>query len=292
MSLRENPRYEGKYGTVNPSVAVALGEQIAKRLRALGVTLKPGNRLERAQRVAAELASGQLVVTRENATAQEWASEALRTIWEFALVAGTVREGHAAKLEEMLTGAAVARQDTNTRGRDTQFEYLIAALFATGGVTIRGQEPDLRFLMGEQELGLAVKRVRSPKKLRARVSAGVQQLQANGVDGLVVVNVEPFLEGLSTDGGAEAVGRRFHERVAPLRALFRRYQGRPRMIGVIGAGTVVECTFDGPRYRFTVTWFQQFRWFTDDPREQEQIEVFFHGMRTRLEKRLIEFFGG
>src|SRR2546427_9310838 len=42
----------------------------------------PGNRLERAQRTAADLSAGRLVLRREDTGAFELATEALRTIWE------------------------------------------------------------------------------------------------------------------------------------------------------------------------------------------------------------------
>ena len=291
--MRIGPWFEGNYGTVGPARAVAFAEWTLERFRELGVALKPGNRLERARQAAADLHAHNFVLRPEDAAGVEYASEALRTIWEFTLIARTVPQGHpptVAKLEAMLKGAPLAHADTNTTGRDTQFELLIAALFAVGDVLIRGAEPDWRFLMHGRELGLAVKRVRSAKKLAARVSAGAAQLQANGVDGLVVVNVEPFLHGLSTAGGAAAAGRRFDERVAPLRAQFPKVAGKKQVLGVIGAGTVPEWLFEGPRYHLTVSWFMQFRWFFEDPDEQARSGAFFDRLRTHTESRLAELF--
>ena len=293
MSVRAGPWFEGTYGTVSPTQGVTFADAVIERFRALGVPLKPGNRLERARQVAAELSAGRLTVRREDAGAREWAAEALRTIWEFALIANTAPSGHPptiAKLEAMLTGAALPRADLNSKGRDTQFELLVAALFAAGGVRIRGEEPDLRFELDGRERGLAVKRVRSVKKLAMRLSKGAAQLQGNGVDGLIVVNVEPFLDGLSTAGGAEAAGRRFDARVAPLHRLFPKVAGKKRVLGVIGAGTVPEWSFEGPRFSFSIAWFQQFRWFVEDPAEQARTDAFFAGVRTHTESRLAEFF--
>jgi hypothetical protein len=123
-----------------------------------------------------------------------------------------------------------------------------------------------------------------------RLSKGAAQLQANGVDGLIVVNVEPFLEGLSTDGGAEAAGRRFEARVAPLHRLFPKVAGKKRVLGVVGAGTVPEWMFEGSRFRLSIAWFMQFRWFIEDPDEQAKSETFFDRLRTHTESRLREFF--
>src|SRR6266487_3756777 len=184
MSVRASPWFEGNYGTVSLAKGAAFGDWVVERFRALGVTLPPGNRLERAQRTAADLSAGRLVLRRDDPGAFELATEALRTIWEFSLIASTVPAGHAptvAKLEVMLKGAVLPRADTNTKGRDTQFELFVAALFAVGNVPIRGQEPDWRFSFDGRELGLAVKRVRSPKKLATRLSSGAAQLQTSGV---------------------------------------------------------------------------------------------------------------
>jgi len=295
VSIRVGPWFETSYGAVKPSVAAALGDDTAERLRALGVTLKPGNRLDRSRQVASDLASGRLALTGQNTAGRELAAEALRTIWEFALIVRIVPRDDPPtlqKVQDMVTGAFLTRGDLNTIGRNTQFELFVATLFAIGGVKIFGEEPDLRFMMFEQERGLAVKRVRSTKKLRANVSDGARQLAKNGVDGLIAVNVEPFLDGVTTEGGGEAAGRRFNERVAPLQNLYARYQHRPRVLGIIGAGTVPEWEkLDDGRYRFGIAWFMQFRWFTGDPIEQERTEVFVNAMRTRVEQQLTEFFG-
>ncbi len=295
MSIRVGPWVETSYGAVKPSVAAALGDDTVERLRALGVTLKPGNRLDRSRQVASDLASGRLALTGQNTAGRELAAEALRTIWEFALIVRVIPRDDPPtlqKVQDMVTGAFLTRGDLNTIGRNTQFELFVATQFAIGGVKIFGEEPDLRFMMFEQERGLAVKRVRSMKKLRANVSDGARQLAKNGVDGLIAVNVEPFLDGVTTEGGGEAAGRRFNERVATLHSLYARYQHRPRVLGIIGAGTVPEWEkLDDGRYRFGIAWFMQFRWFTGDPIEQEGTEVFVNAMRTRVEQQLTEFFG-
>jgi hypothetical protein len=295
VSIRVGPWFETSYGTVKPSEAAALADDTVERFRALGVTLAAGNRLARSRQIAADLAAGRLALTGQSTAGRELAAEALRTIWEFALIVRVIPQDDAPtlrKVQDMVTGALLGRSDLNTIGRNTQFELFVATLFAIGGVKIFGSEPDLRFRMYEQERGLAVKRVRSAKKLRANVSDGARQLAKNGVDGLIVVNVEPFLDGLTTEGGAETAGRRFNERVAPLHNLFPRYQHKPRVLGIIGAGTVPEWEkLDDGRYRFGVAWFMQFRWFTGDPIEQEQTEVFVNAMRTRVEQQLTEFFG-
>jgi len=133
--------------------------------------------------------------------------------------------------------------------------------------------------------------LKSAKKLAARVSDGAKQLQANGVDGLVVVNVEPLLANLPSEGPAVELGRRFDEQVAPLHGLLPRLAQKARVVGVLGAGTVPEWVFGGPRPRLSVGWFIQFRWFFDKPDEQARIEAFAEGMRGRMDERLAAAFG-
>ncbi|MGH7548318.1 MAG: hypothetical protein ACREMM_09090 [Gemmatimonadales bacterium] len=289
------PWFHSGFGSIGSSGFAKLADLTADRFHELGVALKPGNRLERAREVAVDLHERRLVVAPDDASAVVRASEAVRTIWDFSLVARTAPRAHpptVEKIQDMLKGALLPADDRNAKGRDTQFELYVAALFAMGRVPIRGEEPDLRFVLDGQECGLAVKRLRSPKKLAARVSDGAAQLQKNGIDGLVVVNVEPFLEGLPSEGTAAELGRRFDERVAPLHGLLPKLAGKERVIGVLGVGTVLEWLFNGPRPRLNLGWFIQFRWFFDIPTEQARIEAFVEGFQARVEGRLAAVFGG
>lgn len=294
MHIHAGPWSQSTFGAVGSSGFVRLGELTAERFAELGVTLKPGNRLDCARHVAGELQERRLAVTPDDPATAVLTSEAIRTVWEFSLVARAAPAHHpptVVKLEEMVTGALLPGDDKNQHGRDTQFELYVASLFAMGGVPIRGEEPDLRFLLDGAERGLAVKRLKSARKLAARVSDGAKQLQTNGVDGLVVVNVEPLLKGLPPEGAADDLGKRFDERVAPLHKLLPKLAGKARVIGVLGAGTVVDWVFGGPRPRLSFGWFLQFRWFFDEPGEQARIEAFAMGMQERLDERLKASFG-
>jgi len=294
MHIHAGPWSQATFGAVGSSGFVRLGDLTAERFADLGVTLKAGNRLDCARQVAIDLDARRLVVAPDDPATAALTSEAIRTVWEFSLVARTAPAHHpptVAKLEEMVTGTLLPGDDKNQHGRDMQFELYVATLFAMGGVPIRGEEPDLRFLLDGAERGLAVKRLKSAKKLAARVSDGAKQLQANGVDGLVVVNVEPLLKGLPSEGTADDLGRRFDERVAPLHRLLPKLAGKARVIGVLGAGTVVDWVFSGPRPRLSFGWFLQLRWFFDDPGEQTRIEAFVQGMQGRIEERLAASFG-
>ena len=158
MHIHAGPWSQATFGAVGSSGFVRLGDLTAERFADLGVTLKAGNRLDCARQVAIDLDARRLVVAPDDPATAALTSEAIRTVWEFSLVARTAPAHHpptVAKLEEMVTFTLLPGDDKNQHGRDMQFELYVATLFAMGGVPIRGEEPDLRFLLDGAERGLS-----------------------------------------------------------------------------------------------------------------------------------------
>jgi hypothetical protein len=274
---------------------VRIADGTIARLKDLGVQVPPGSRLLKARAIAEDLGAGRMRLDARNPQEVAVAAEAVRTIWDFSLIAERVPAGHLptlANVRRMLSGVILPAPGQDDSARNYQFQLYVGAVFAMGDVPVRGEEPDLRFLLDDREYGLAVKRVRRVRKLRARVSDGVKQLTAAGVPGLVVVNVEAFLEGLAlVRTTAEEAGRQFDARVGPLHAQLPKLANKRHALGLLGMGTVVTWELE-EKAKLHMTWFLQFRWLTGSATiEPARTDAFVKRFGARVNQRLEGIFG-
>jgi hypothetical protein len=263
------------------------------RLEAHGAKVPLSGRLHRARRIAENLRDGRL--SPDDTAEWDRTREAFRTIWEFALIANTIPTGHAPTLQNVrqaLAGPFLPNRHRDDPARNSQFELYVAALLAMGDVKTRGMEPDLRFTTAYGEYGVAVKRVRSPKKLQARASHAARQLRNHGVRGLVAVNMEAFLEDLSVaEATVEEAGKQFTARVGALNTLLEKVSAKAGVVGVLGMGTVVEWQPEAKPPNLDLRWFFQLRLVSDDRLENERLEAFFGKFRDRVNERTDRIFG-
>lgn len=77
-----------------------------------------------------------------------------------------------------------------TRGRDTQFEMYIASIFKSGGLDVTLGEPDVLLDLNGFRVGLAAKRLKSIKKLKARVRSASGQIVRARVPGIIFLDLE------------------------------------------------------------------------------------------------------
>jgi len=256
----------------------------------MGVVVPGGSRLRLARDRAEELATNRLRITSADTGAARMARESLRTVWDFAVIADTAPSAprFREELRIALTGPLLNKDGPNDGARDLQFQLYVGAVFAMGGVQVWGQEPDLRFLLNGVERGLAVKRVRSARKLGNRVANAAQQLLTQGLRGLVVVNLDAFLKDVSfADAHHEAAvaGGRFNRAVAPLYRILPRLSGQLSVLGLLAVGTTFEWAVYDDRPRFDLNWFFQFRWFEDSFESADDGEQFVGAFRTRVIER-------
>lgn len=88
-----------------------------------------------------------------------------------------------------------ASASSNTPGRDFGFEIYIAGRFSKSGFIVDPLEPDLKCTKGDIQFGVAIKRVRSRSQLIRRIKDASQQILRSGVNGVIVVDFSPLIDG-------------------------------------------------------------------------------------------------
>jgi hypothetical protein len=227
------PRWTGAH-------ALASADETRGRLRTLGVALPPGNRLDRAERIVASGIGG----TREIA--------AHRTLLEHYFITTAVRRAGPTltkNLAWLLSGADEPSADSSTTPRDMQFELFVASVLAHGGVRgIRLGEPDLRIQAGDQEIGVAVKRLTSARKMTTRVREAIRQIRRQDMTGLIVVNLDAY-----ADSRGSAAPDECSAKVLELRMLVRTLGAEDIVGGIVGFATLVTPSgIHSPESRFTL----------------------------------------
>lgn len=185
-----------------PSGGIAAADWTLRRLEELGVRIPPGNRLVQARRLLAEVNSGKPPLTPSDERVLKRVAEAQRTVTEQYIIARAVRQAGSPtsqKLEEMLGGPEVEEHEKNPIARNTQFELYVTAMLAMGGATVTLAEPDALMLFDSEEVGVAAKRLSSPKQLRRRLEEGVKQIERSHRRGFVAMNVDIFVKQMATE---------------------------------------------------------------------------------------------
>src|SRR2546421_265982 len=131
-----------------------------RRFGEWGVGLPRGNRLERAgerleaaheRRVGEQSEDGELI------------GDAARTALDFYLVSNCddapPDDLLIAKVREAAEGGDRADRPGDRHARDIQFELTIWGMLRVGGTGARLAEPDVRFRLGGEDLGVAAKRI-------------------------------------------------------------------------------------------------------------------------------------
>ena len=203
------------------------------RLCTLGVPIASDNRLARARRTVLKLS--------ERADNEEDVrvdpivfAELHRTMLEQFLIVRAIdprRPEEVQHVAHLLSGSDDPATDTDTRHRDAQFELMIAALLRFGGIVgVHLGEPDIRIPAGAEFLGIAVKRISSPKKLEKRMKQAARQIQRQSQRGLVVLGLDSVADSAARGSESEMV-RKATERC---RELLAEYNLENDVIGVLG----------------------------------------------------------
>lgn len=261
------------------------------QLGKLGIAVPPSSRLERAERLIGEVQANRIVPTLDDTELLERLTDANRTITEFYIIVRAIIERPKSfnptvrdKLVLMFGGHELESADRNNLARNTQFELFVYATFLMGGASVRIAEPDLQFLYGGGEVGLAAKRLRSPTQLERRAEEAADQIEATGNFGFIAVNLDRFAVGLpqDTDISVEERGAAYNENIRALHHLFPKFAGRPKVLGIMNFGTATTWHLRGDKPRFHVGTFRQMLVFADTPAEQEQGKLFWDGLLARV----------
>lgn len=92
-------------------------------------------------------------------------------------------------LSELLSGPQLRQRREKSSVRDLQFQLYLAAVLHRAGLTVVNEEPDIGVNIGCRRFAIAVKRVRSPKKLLVRVKEGIEQIRRSGRQGWVALDL-------------------------------------------------------------------------------------------------------
>jgi hypothetical protein len=266
------------------------------QLPRMSVPVPPGSRLLLARRLIDQVQQRILAPDASDEALLRRIADAHRTISEFYIIIRAIRSRPAMwngalrnKVSAMMGGHEFEAQDSNCIPRNTQFELYVLALFIMGGATVSLEEPDLRLLYGAEQVGVSVKRLRSPKQLRRRVMEAANQIESHGLRGFVAVNYDLFTVGVGGPEDLEDIaerGRRFEEALSPVYALTHAFAERPSVMGLMNFGYSAHWENNQIPPRFSFGFFRQTLRFTETPAEIALAEDFFGGLGARIENAL------
>jgi hypothetical protein len=162
------------------------------------------------------------------------------------------------------------------------------ALLVMGDVRVWIAEPDLKFLYNGQEVGLAAKRVKRPRKLRPRFNEAVRQIERSGVRGFVGVNADLLVSHLGPEGHAAELGARFEERLKALKRIDEDFVSHPLVIGRLVFGTDAIWDLGKDRPTLEGSRFHDYRVYANSEEEARAAEQFFPHMMARIRQRLAQ----
>jgi hypothetical protein len=287
---------------VGSSGMVRTGEWLVEKLPSLGVTVPAGSRLQLARKLITAVDHRRIRVRADDAKILRRVEDAQRTLTEYYIitralvnrpnrVTPAVRE----KLNVMLGGAESPMDDRRSLARDTQFEMYVFAQLLMGGTDVRIGEPDMQFHYGTETVGLAAKRLSSPKQLERRVLDAADQIEKEGGDrpnrGFVAANLDVFVVdvgGPKNEEDLQERGRRINEALAPVHALDHHFEFRTKILGVMTFGHSAHWDFSGQTPRYSAGFIRQVKRFTDNDRDAAFAQVFFDGLSARINNELAQ----
>lgn len=279
------PWEQSSLAVLGDSGLLRLGAATEANFRILGLRRAGGDRLARAIRRFAEcrkLSAANPARFRGLATAY---AEAGRVVVEHYLMSRVLRDrptmlsdAVAGKLQASLGGADRPSEDRNPIARNTQFEMYVFTLLVLGGCYVRVDEPDLRTTFGDEIIGIAAKRVASPRKLIVRSQEAAGQLSNQGLRGFIALNMDQQVT-LPTPPAdsipAEQRGARFNAAMQPLFKVERALCANPAVIGML---VFLRCTFQmdaSAKSESLNEYFVQVREFTNGDGPSDEARSFF-----------------
>lgn len=222
-----------------------------------------------------------------------------RTAWEACLIGcgawRTRRQSDTpflpAKLRQLMGGAEIYEQ-RRTQARDVQFELTTAAMLALGGVTVRRGEPDIRFLYGHEEVGIAAKRIRSlaARQIKKHVDDAVGQIMRSQRRGWIAINLDSRFASIAINQERGQLLRHFERTFDSLNPALRRHRTNKSILGVMAYGYLTDWTFgedtqSPPKLTISAP-FLWLGWFDDDSAERVLHDDFTDGWQRRFANSL------
>jgi hypothetical protein len=278
---------------LGPSAMVQRANWTNFHLSQMGVRVHSGNRLQKAKQLIEQFTSPKFTLQPEDEALQRRIIDAHKSIYEqyvitrcFARDNNEIEKGIMVKIEVMLGGADKEEEDRNSIARDTQFELYVASTLMMGGIMVQFDEPDLRFHYGEELMGVAVKRLKSPKQLEKRVKAGVAQLEKSTKRGFIAVNLDMFLKKVRLVGEDSDRFAQFDKSNIPFLKLEPLLEQNPMVIGILAFGSTSSWVFGEGKPQMDSSNFHRFVSYSDDPEEKEFGQMFLNNLISNIRMRL------
>ncbi|MES2178020.1 MAG: hypothetical protein V4550_09165 [Gemmatimonadota bacterium] len=215
--------------------------------------------------------------------------EAHRTLLESYLITSALADPSEilrATLVRLLEGHDTSYEDANSTPRDMQFELLIAALMTLGGISgVRMGEPDIQFKLGKRTVGVAAKRLRSPRKLVARVGDAFRQLERHGLQGMIALNLDSAAEVAFAKDGEAAAHPAVTGLVAQAAKRIDQMDPQGRVIGIVGFATVFAMSDSEDGYGFSLPTSIAMHWRVSKGME-DSVSSFSNDFGSTLTARL------
>ena len=273
-----------------PSGLIDAADWIRKRVDEFSVPQPPGNRLLKAQALMRDVNARRISLDKDEDATLQRITEAHWTILEQYIIARSLgrpgrRLSHAqlAKLEAMLSGADTEDDDRNPFARNTQFELYAGAILIMGDVKTWLAEPDSRFDYLGLEVGLAAKRIRSPKQLIKRAKEAVQQIKASGILGFVAMNVDVLVKAVGSDPTGSHL---LDERLVAINEVDGLLSQHEEVVGSLIFARDAYWQFGADRPAISVSSTHRFAVYSQSPAEKTRGERFWSGARRRIDERL------
>ncbi len=275
---------------IGASGFIDAAEWTQRHLREFGVPQPDGNRLVKALSLIRNFNEKKVPLHADDESMLYRVAEAQWTIVEQYIVVRAlgktgrkVRPTQLAKLETMLSGAGTEDEDRNPLARNTQFELYVGATLEMGNVATQLAEPDLRADYLGMDVGIAAKRVRSPKQLLKRAKEAVKQIKSSGVPGIVALNVDVLLKA----SGADVTNTKLlDERLAALKEVDELLSRHEEVVGslVFARDTVWQFGGEKPAVGIAIT--HRFRIYPRTEEQKERGEEFWRRARERIDERI------
>ena len=276
----------GTFPTMTSGKLADLGRRVLNRLDEWDVQLPAQNRFQRAAELLQQTAEGGALDPDDEDCLLDL-GEAGRTVTEMYVathgVSGVPEPEVAEKVREAGKGADRSEDESYHHARNIQFELYLHGLFHAGGVDIVLQEPpDLVIHYGNEQVGIAAKRVWSPNQAHKRLSDAARQIADSGLRGIIAINVERYLDGIGTSADLDEKGREFNAHVARLRGQLPYLEKKEHVIGLLAVGTAFEWDPTSAPPRLHMSNFTQMLLIANDEREETFGNYFWERFRTSV----------
>lgn len=206
------------FGPTGSSQSRSILDSAIASLAAKGLSVPRRSRIQMA-RAALDDQRMMAALTRPGSRARRIVAEVQRISVEWWMISQSVpeRTQMSPRLHALVQRAyggeldPMTGSDRTARARDAQFELWLAAWLAMGGCEAAIAEPDIRTDVAGRDIGIAAKRVRSRRKIMARIEKAASQVKKHAQSGMIVVQLDNYSQRRRRSAATARSSRRFFD---------------------------------------------------------------------------------